>query len=378
MKTISCYRDIQNIRVKRVPISQFILIWRSSQQSLYRDQIFLDVRSEKEFLSQRLPMFTSSPLLDNRQRNLIGTTYKQKGPLAAIQEGFKLSDLYLNQRLAAWKSLTNSKQVFIACWRGGLRSQVAAHYIQGFAKDCYQIEGGYKALRSLLLKQLEHLEKYQFYILAGRTGSQKTQLLNTISDVVDGVIDLEKLANHRGSAFGHHINQAQPSQSSFENALLFELLQNKSSCILLEDESHLIGHNLIPSLVKEKMKISPVIYLDADIETRSEYIFKEYVLTPLKQGISRQSLLEHALMGLKGIAKRLGGACFQSLEKWITQAFLQGIDQETHTKYIRKLLEIYYDKRYDYAFGKNKRNVLFRGDFKECKQWLITHLKPSN
>ena len=380
MNILKSYNDIQNIQVKKVSIKDFLTIWKSTKQNFYTDKVFLDVRSEREFLSKRLPLFISAPLLKNKEHQLIGAVYKQKGPSAAMKEGLKLSKLYLEERLSLWRSLVESKEVFITCLRGGLRSRIAAHYIQSFTKNCYQIEGGYKALRFALMEQLENLEKYSFYILTGKTGSGKTQLLNTFSDEICSVIDLEKLANHKGSAFGYSIDQDQPAQSSFENTLFFELLRHRSRSILLEDESHLIGQNLIPSQIKVKMRKSSVIYLDVDIDTRSKNIFKEYVYDPLSQGIFRDVLFQHALKGLERIAKRLGGSVFQSLKKSMYQAFMegQGISEEAHIKYIRVLLEVYYDKRYDYAFNKNRRNILFQGDFKECQQWITTHLKPSD
>ena len=380
METLNHYNDIKNIKVKNISIPTFTLIWKSTRQDICTDKVFLDVRSEREFLSKKLPSFISAPLLKDKEHELIGTLYKQKGPSAAMKEGLSLSELYLEERLSTWKSLVDSKEVFITCLRGGLRSKIAAHYIQSFAKNCYQVEGGYKALRLTLLKQLKNLEKYTFCVLTGKTGSRKTQLLNMLSNFTDVVIDLEKLANHKGSAFGYHIHQNQPTQSSFENALLFELLRNKSNYILLEDESHLIGHNLIPPQIKAKMRNSPVVFLDVDIDTRSRNIFKEYIFDPLKEGISQHVLLQHALKGLEKIAKRLGENMFQSLKKSMNQAFAQdrGMNEEAHTEYIRVLLKIYYDKRYEYAFNKNKREILFKGNFKECRQWLITHLEQSD
>ena len=235
-------------------------------------------------------------------------------------------------------------------------------------------------MRSTLLEQLKYLDKYNFYILTGKTGSGKTQLLNRLSTDIDGIIDLEHLANHKGSAFGYPISQIQPTQSGFENALLFELLQKQSHCILLEDESRLIGQNLIPPQIKEKMNSSPVVYLDVDIDTRAKHIFKEYVFDPLQQGISKDTLFQHALKGLERISKRLGGKMFHSLKKSMSQAFLQeqSMNEQAHLEYIYTLLEVYYDKRYDHAFNKNKRKILFQGNFKECKKWLITNLNPSN
>lgn len=362
--------DIQQTKVQSLSVGDFLPIW---QASIPQNMIFLDVRSPQEFQSKTLPLFISAPLLDDKQHALIGTVYKQQGPSRAMQEGFALSQKHLTERLALWKGLAKEKEAFVLCLRGGLRSRIVTHYLKFFTSHCYQIEGGYKAIRAELLKILENLNIYTFYIFTGRTGAGKTQLLNTLH--LPGFIDLEKLAHHRGSAFGSQLQQEQPSQSSFENALLFEILQKKMHPIILEDESRLIGHNLIPTQLKEKMMRSPVIYLDVDRDTRTHHIFQEYVLTPLKLGISKHVLLEHTLISLQKLAKRLGGKQIQVLEKTIRQAFSSAtIDKTLHLKYIRKLLEDYYDKRYDYAFNKNKRYILFKGDLEGCKQWLTTHL----
>ena len=339
------------------------------------NQVFLDVRSHKEFLAKNLPLFVSAPLLDDQQHALIGTVYQQQGASVAMTEGFKLSQEYLTERLSVWEELTKAKQTFVTCFRGGLRSKIAYHYMQFFAKDCYQIEGGYKALRHQLLSILEDLDACKLFVLTGQTGSGKTRLLRILK--LPGVIDLEHLAHHRGSAFGSYLQQNQPSQSCFENALLFELFCKKGYPLLVEDESRLIGHNLIPLVLKEKMKKASVIYLDVDLETRADHIFKEYVLLPLNLGFSRQTLLQYALTRLKTLEKRLGGQQFQVLQKDMIQAFSQSesdMDRELHLKYIRMLLETYYDKRYDHAFQRHKRQILFKGDFQECEQWLTTNL----
>lgn len=382
MELLERPKDLLQINVQSISPLDFMPLWKKQALQNTANQVFLDVRSQREFASKKLPLAVSAPLLNDQQHALIGTTYQKQGAEAAMQEGLRLSKMYLQERLALWKKLTQDKETFVTCLRGGLRSQIASHYIQYFAKHCLQIEGGYKALRQELLKELECLDSHRFYVLTGRTGSGKTKLLEQLK--LPGVINLEHLACHRGSAFGSHLHlhlQAeQPSQSSFENALLFDLFCKKTHPIIVEDESRLIGHNLLPLPIKEKMKTSSVIYLEADLEVRMEHIFQEYVLCPLQEGISSHILLQNALARLKTLAKRLGLQQFQALTKLMTQAFSQvkkgqeTIDKELHFKYIRILLEKYYDKRYDYAFKSHKRSVVFKGNFQECLQWLTTSL----
>ena len=123
MNILKGYNDVKNIQVKKISIKDFLSIWKSIKQEPCTDRIFLDVRSEREFLSKKLPLFVSAPLLKDQEHQLIGTVYKQKGPSAAMKEGMKLSKLYLEERLSMWKSLVGSKEVFITCLKGGLRSK---------------------------------------------------------------------------------------------------------------------------------------------------------------------------------------------------------------------------------------------------------------
>ena len=123
MKILNDYNDIKNIKVKKISVERFISTWRSIKKESCTNKVLLDVRSEREFLSKRLPLFTSAPLLKNKEHESIGTLYKQKGPSAAMKEGLRLSKLYLQERLSGWEDLTDSKDVFITCLRGGMRSK---------------------------------------------------------------------------------------------------------------------------------------------------------------------------------------------------------------------------------------------------------------
>nr|HPQ97141.1 tRNA 2-selenouridine(34) synthase MnmH [Thiolinea sp.] len=210
----------------------------------------LDVRAPVEFAAGAFPGATNLPLMNDAEREAVGRCYKQAGQDAAIALGLEqVSGAVKTQRIAAWKTFLEAlpaQDRVLYCFRGGLRSRIAQQWIlEHTGMACPRIKGGYKAMRRYLLDQLDVLPgRFQGWVLSGRTGSGKTRFLNGFRQQ----IDLEGLANHRGSAFGPNVTP-QPTQIAFENALAIALLRQQDAgwqALLFEDESRNIGSVHLP------------------------------------------------------------------------------------------------------------------------------------
>ncbi|MCB1637923.1 MAG: tRNA 2-selenouridine(34) synthase MnmH, partial [Thiothrix sp.] len=232
---------------------------------LVSGQPLLDVRAPVEFGAGAFPGSVNLPLINDTEREAVGRCYKQAGQDAAIALGLALiSGDVKAGRIAAWKTFLQAvpaQERVLYCFRGGLRSRIAQQWIYAHTGlVCPRIRGGYKALRRYLLDQLEILPgQFQNWVLSGRTGCGKTRFLSDFRQQ----IDLEGLANHRGSAFGPNITP-QPTQIAFENALAIALLRQRDAgqpALLFEDESRNIGSVHLPPSLLEALRESPLVVL---------------------------------------------------------------------------------------------------------------------
>lgn len=330
---------------------------------------WLDVRSEKEFSIGAIPGSINVPILNDEHRHLVGKTYKNEGADKAQDLGHQLVDPLKLELLAKWENiLKGSDPKILFCWRGGLRSQIAQAWLKTYGLETVRISGGYKALRGHLLSVLESLPP--MVVVSGRTGSHKTVWLKEMES--QKYIDLEGLAQHRGSAFGRSLGTAQPTQANFENQLFMELLQ-KSHEVFLEDESRLIGYRSLPKSLFQKMAQAPRIFIDCPLEQRVLHIITDYIVDPLKKDSSAsEPLRSYFLESLFRIKKRLGGALFQELTSLVDHAFTKNAHQVSHhLQWVTLLLERYYDKSYDHSFSRLEPQIVFRGSYEDCRDWQI-------
>lgn len=323
----------------------------------------VDVRSEGEFAQAAVPGFRNFPILDNAERHEVGTCYKQNGQDAAIALGQKLVAPSREARTESWKTaLAGAEYPLLTCFRGGLRSQIATDWLRNAGVSVIKVEGGYKQMRQELLSVFSNLP--EFFVVAGPTGAGKSKLLRECGRAH---LDLEALACHRGSAFGGLIHTPQPTQATFENLVAFQL--RRSSPLLVEDESAMIGHICLPPELKNKIVSGKVIRIRMSVEERVQHLYQEYVLEPLAKGLPAATLLGAYLKSLRNIEKRLGGLVAGELQGKLQIAFA-GANPELHFEWIRGLLLHYYDKAYDYSFQKIPRETAFEGDWLACKQWI--------
>jgi tRNA 2-selenouridine synthase len=232
------------------------------------------------------------------------------------------------------------------------------------------ILGGYKAMRRFLIDQLESsIAAARFVLIAGKTGTGKTRVI----DAIERAVDLEGLAKHRGSSFGRLLDP-QPSQIDFENSLSIDLLRlmaEDEPTVFLEDEGRLIGRVNLPDRLCEKMQASPLLVVDEPVEQRVQVILEDYVYD-LGERYHRSwgdgSVVrhrQHLLEGLARIKRRLGGERYATIEKQMMEAFDQQLrrgDQNQHRQWIETLLLDYYDPMYEYQMNKREGRVLARGN----------------
>ena len=265
----------------------------------------LDVRSPGEFERAHIPGAISFPIFSNAERAAVGTCYKNEGKDKAVELGLS----FVGPNLAKWvkqaKKLAVDGTVLVHCWRGGMRSGSMAWLFETAGLKVHILVGGYKAYRQTVLEKFE--EKLPLMVLGGKTGSGKTEMLLAMKERGFQVIDLEGIAHHRGSAFGHLGLEEQPSSEHFENLVHHELLQyDLSKAIWVEDESRHIGKVFMNFHFYEQLRNAPLLFVDIDAQYRLPYLVEVYAKYPKEN-------LEQALGKIK---KRLGGQHFQNaLEK---------------------------------------------------------------
>lgn len=324
----------------------------------------LDVRSEGEWADGAIPGFSNDPILTNSERHLVGTCYKQQGQDAAFALGYQLTAPFKAERVARWQQLAarSPSPLIVCCWRGGARSRLACDWLAAAGTDTLRVRGGYKSMRAVLREQLEQLPP--LLVLSGPTGTGKTRLLR---ELAVPKIDLEACANHRGSAFGGL--GGQPSQQTFENRIGMALLQGHAE-YLVEDESRLIGVNQLPLSLKSRMYEAPAVVLELPMAERVALTHDEYVLQPIRQGLSPEQVLQQLQHSLDRILKRLGSLRHQQLSAALALAMQTPADRDAHADWIAPLLAEYYDPRYRHSFDSHPRQILFRGDRAACAAFL--------
>lgn len=337
----------------------------------------IDVRAPVEFALGHLPGAVNLPLLNDEERAAVGTMYKNEGQAAAIQLGHKfVSGSVKDSRVNAWREhLEKNPGAVIYCFRGGLRSQISREWIFESGIERPLIRGGYKAARNFLIESMARLSVANKYIvITGPTGSGKTDLLTSVSGEKP-VLDLEALANHRGSAFGGY-DSGQPTQVNFENRLAVKLLElgaRGGGPVLVEDESRMIGKISVPAELYFTTREEPVVLVDETIESRAENIFQEYVV----HAPDHAKAFINFETAVKAISKKLGGVNAKEVLELIAAAkeiFILTGELKGHHAWIEKLLVCYYDPLYNSNLHRRDPRFIFTGTRQECREFLRTGL----
>ncbi|WP_193161849.1 tRNA 2-selenouridine(34) synthase MnmH [Microbulbifer hainanensis] len=349
------------------------------------DTPMMDMRAPVEYNRGAFPHTENLPLLDDRQRELVGKEYKRSGQQAAIELGWKLATADVRaQRLAAWKDFVQRHpDGYLYCFRGGLRSRTAQQMLHAEGIDYPLVEGGYKAMRNFLLEELDtHCRQLPLVVIAGHTGSGKTELLHCAARA----IDLEGIARHRGSSFGR-TGQPQPAQIDFENRVSIELLKlaQHPGPVFVEDESRLIGRCALPPVLQQAITASPRVMVEESVEARARRIVRDYVADALArfgdaETSPAEGLGEELRNNLGRIQKRLGGLRYRELDEQLQTAnreLAQSGSADAYIPLVMALLTEYYDGTYDYLMEKREGEVVFRGSHAEVAEWLSEQKNPS-
>ena len=317
--------------------------------------------------------------MNDQEREVVGTTYKQKGSDAAMKLGHELvSGSVKEERLQSWKdAVLANPQALLFCFRGGARSRISQEWLANAGVDIVRLKGGYKAFRNYLMSEIEKAPtQFKPIVIGGRTGSGKTILLKKVQNS----IDLEGIANHRGSSFGRQISP-QPSQIDFENSLAYDLIQKCNTGyeqLLFEDEGKAVGKLYIPPSIAAYLKTAPLYILETPKERRVEIIFDEYVLASQMEYAKEYEdgvalWLTDMQQSMWRIRKRLGLERYKILETLFLDAGeAQKKDNilEGHKIWIEYLLTEYYDPMYDYQIQKNVDRIVMRGSEEELLKYL--------
>lgn len=237
-----------------------------------------DVRAPQEYIQGHIPNAHSLPLFSDEQRALIGTLYKQRGKEIAMKQALELVGPHMTTLVEIVQEITvkynSSKTILLHCWRGGMRSASVAWLLNFFGYDVYLLDGGYKKFRAYIRALFD--QPYTLHVISGKTGTGKTDLLKLLQTQELQVIDLEKLARHKGSVFGAY-PQAQPTQEQFDNDLGYALnALDQTKPVWIEDESKKIGAITIPEPFFCTLQKSQRFIIDMPLEPRITYLIQEY------------------------------------------------------------------------------------------------------
>lgn len=244
--------------------------------SLPEHSDIIDVRSESEYAADHVPGAVSLPVLTDAQRHEVGLLHKSDsfaarrlgmglvaGNVARMAEGF------LRDKDRSWRPL-------VYCWRGGMRSESLVTVMRKVGWRAEAVPGGYKAYRRHVIAELEDLPgRLGWVVLRGPTGAGKTLLLAALSAAGSQCLDLEALANHRGSLFGSL--GPQPTQRMFESKVLAELsAMDPSRPVFVESESRMVGRLRVPAEVVKAMRAGRIVDVDADVSDRARLTARDY------------------------------------------------------------------------------------------------------
>ena len=303
----------------------------------------VDVRSPKEFTEGHITDAINIPILNDAERHAVGIDYKSKGQAEAVKTGLRLVGPRLADLVEAASAVAREKTLLVHCWRGGMRSGNFSWLMEVAGISCINLKGGYKAYRQAAIDAFE--QTYPFMIITGTTGSGKTDIIKALAESGEQVVDLEAIANHKGSVFGGMGLGDQPSTEQFQNNLfeaLFKLDRNRR--IWIEDESIAIGKVFLPDSFWKHLRKCPLVQIEVEKANRVKQLVKDYGKA------DTQKLLE----AIDKITKKLGGQHAKAAK----ESLLAG-DLSTTAD----ILLTYYDKAYQNGLASRQAQVVMHSDY---------------
>jgi tRNA 2-selenouridine synthase len=300
----------------------------------------LDVRSPAEFAEDHLPGAINCPVLNDEERIRIGTLYKQVNAFEAKKLGAALVARNIAQHIEA-RFLVHERQwrPLVYCWRGGNRSGAMAHILARIGWPVVQLDGGYKEYRRHVIAALEVLPtRLEFRVLCGTTGSGKSRMLHTLSELGAQVLDLEQLAAHRGSILGYLPDTPQPSQKAFESAIWQQLREfDPSRPVYVESESKKVGNLRVPEAMMYAMRAASCIVLELPLEERVKLLMQDY-----EHFTANPVILNAQVSCLTALHGR------EKIQHWHTLTLGGELEQLVH-----ELLHDHYDPSYQRSITRN-------------------------
>ncbi len=325
----------------------------------------IDVRSPGEYNHAHIPGAFSIPLFTDEERAIVGTAYKQDSREKAIKHGLDFFGPKMKKMVEEVEAIVSRQSaigsqgelrlrtancILVYCWRGGMRSGAVAWLLDVYGFKVFTLIGGYKKFRNYVLDTFRL--PFDLKILGGYTGSGKTETIKELERRGETVINLEEIAQHKGSAFGNIGMPKQPTQEMFENILAsglrikryepkdqtpFPQIVLNHSPIWVEDESQRIGHVNIPNELWNTMRRSPIYFLDIPFEDRLDHLVEEY------GRLDKEKVID----AIERIRERLGG-----LE---SKRAIDYLNENNTIESFRILLK-YYDKWYTKGLH-NRENI---------------------
>ncbi len=293
----------------------------------------LDARSPAEFAEDHIPGAINTPSLDDDERRIVGTIYKQQGAFEARRVGGGMVAANLARHLHNfWSDKPRDWRPLVYCWRGGMRSGAVVQWMRMVGWDAQQLAGGYKRYRQHVIEQIDTLTPaLRLRVLCGPTGSAKTRLLHALASAGAQIIDLEALAAHRGSVLGGWPGVEQPSQKQFETRLASVLSRlDLGQPVWIEAESRKIGRIALPNALIEHLRTSPCVRIEAPLQARMDLLLRDYATL----GDDPQALVEK-LSTLRGLQAN------DTLERWRSWALNRDLGPLS-----RELMTLHYDPLY--------------------------------
>jgi tRNA 2-selenouridine synthase len=298
----------------------------------------IDVRTPSEFAEDRVPGAINCPVLSDEERARVGTLYKQVSAFTGRKLGAALVSRNIARHVEeSFFDKPKSWRPLVYCWRGGKRSDALVHILREIGWDAQRLGGGYKAYRRTVVAELPQLaRRCRLRVVCGLTGSGKSRLLATLDQLGAQVLDLEKLAAHRGSVLGGLPLEPQPSQKMFESRLWFRLRAfDANRPVFVESESKRIGALHLPDELMASMWDSECVMLETSTAARVELLADEY----------SHFLTDATALGLRlDMLLQLHGRAV--IERWKEMA-QQGLWNDL----VRELLERHYDPAYTRSIG---------------------------
>jgi len=250
---------------------------KTSEIDLFDEVI--DVRSPAEYAEDHVPGARNCPVLDDAERAEVGALYKQVSPFDAKRRGAALVARNIARHLeGAFAGRARGWRPLVYCWRGGKRSGALTHVLREVGWQAAQLEGGYKAFRRAVVTALETLPRaFRYVVLCGETGSAKSRVLEALAARGAQVLDLERLACHRGSVLGALPGTPQPAQKRFET-LLWDALRrmDPAAPVFIEAESKKIGQLQVPDALLATMRAADCVRIEAPLAARVAFLIAEY------------------------------------------------------------------------------------------------------